>query len=251
MERVPFGKFGFISRTTVDWLSSHVSALMSGAMIIIGVTIWSIYQSNLGSPKDYFMVEKTFNQWDGGRNEQLVKLQKFLKQHPELHAKYDGRIAQKLLLCSEQGLAASFSKLALGRVGKLSPYYTQFSNGSLLIGEKNLEAALASAKMLKHTLDQDQLFWETKSGLLKHGQILYGYNLLRIAFLEQALGNRAGEIEAWREFKREAGWMSGENPSIRSDPTAYALICQNFQNDDVSLRDFIEHREKSLENLSQ
>lgn len=247
MEKVPFGKFGFISKQISDQLHSKLPMIAGAGVVALMALLWGTYQWSTGSPKDYLVAESAFNEWKGDRSQQLVKLQKILKQHPELHAKYDGRIAQKLLISSEQGLAASFSKASLKRVGGFSPYYTQFSNCSLLIGEKKFQEALQESKRLKKALDQDEQFWETKSTLVTHGNVLYGYNLLRIAFLEQALGNTQGELEAWRDFKREAGWLKSESPTKRLDPAAYQLINQNFQKNDVSLKDFIQYRESILQ----
>lgn len=249
MEKIPFGKFGFIHKSASDWMRENVTTFASIGVVMIAALAWGVYQWNLGSPKDYLTAEVAFNEWKGDKSEHLVKLQKLLKHHPELHAKYDGRIAQKLLLSSEQGLAASFSKATQKRLGAVSPYYTRFSNCSLLIGENQLEKALLDSKELKVSLDQDTHFWETKSSLVKHGGVLYGYNLLRIAFLEHVAGTPRGELDAWIDFKENAGWLEKAPPSHRYDPEAYELIAQNFQKNDVSLRDFIHYREAVLKNL--
>lgn len=247
MEKVPFGKFGFIHKSTSDWMRENLNSIIAVGAGLLVLGSLAVYQWNSGSPSDYIAAEKTFNEWSGDRNEKLIKLQKILKQHPELHAQYDGRIAQKLLISSQQGLAASFLKAAQKRIGGLPPYYTQFSNCSLLIGEKKFEAALSESKALKLALEQDEAFWETKSELIRHGGILYGYNLLRIAFLEQLLGNKSGELAAWREFKKEAGWLESEPPT-KLDLESSELISQNFQRNDVSLKDFIHYRETFLQN---
>lgn len=249
MEKVPFGKFGFIHKASWDWIQQHLNSIIAIGVGVVATASWMIYQWNRGSPGDYLIAEKTFNAWSGDRNDQLVKLQKILKQHPELHAKYDGRIAQKLLLNSQQGLALSFSKATQKRIGQVSPYYTLFSNGSLLIGEKKFDEALSQSKNLKAMLDQDDSFWKTKSATVKHGAVLYGYNLLRIAFLEQMIGNSAGEQAAWNEFKKAAGWIESESASNRMDPESLSHICQNFQKNDVSLKDFIEYRETVLKDF--
>lgn len=246
MEKVPFGKFGFIHRSTSDWIRENMNSIIAIGVGLLAISGWTIYQWNSGSPGDYLTAEKTFNEWTGDRNDKLIKLQKLLKQHPELHAKYDGRIAQKLLLNSQEGLAASFSRATHKRIGPFSPYYAQFSNCSLLIGEKKFDEALSQSLALKLSLDQDQHFWMTKSEIVKHGAMLYGYNLLRIAFLEQMVGNSAGELAAWKEFQREAGWLTAEPPTKHLDPEAFLLISQNFQKNDVSLKDFIQYRETCL-----
>jgi hypothetical protein len=246
MEKVPFGKFGFIHKSTSDWMREHLNSIIAIGVGVLAVAGWTLYQWSAGSPGDYLAAERTFNEWSGDRNEKLVKLQKLLKQHPELHAKYDGRIAQKLLLSSQEGLAASFLKAAQKRIGEFSPYYTQFSNCSLLIGEKKIDEALSQSQTLKQALDQDAAFWKTNSEIVRHGAILYGYNLLRIAFLQQMVGNAPGELAAWKDFKREAGWLESEPPLRQLDPESFHLIGQNFQKNDVSLKDFIQYRETIL-----
>jgi len=247
MEKVPFGKFGFINKSTSDWMQNNFNSIVAVGIGLLAIAGWTLYQWKSGSSGDFLAAEKTFNEWSGDRNDKLIKLQKILKQHPELHAKYDGRIAQKLLINSEHGLALSFSKATQRRIGELSPYYAVFSNCSLLIGEKKFEKALEESQSLKQALDHDPLFWKTQSQLVRHGGILYGYNLLRIAFLQQLAGNRAGELEAWKEFKREAGWLETEPPT-KHDIESFELICQNFQKNDVSLKDFIHYRETILSN---
>lgn len=250
MEKVPFGKFGFIHKSTSDWIQSHVSSIVAIGVGFLAVAGWTLYQWKSGSSGDYLVAEKTFNEWSGDRSEKLIQLQKILKKHPELHAKYDGRIAQKLLLSSQEGLAASFSKATQKRIGELSPYYTQFSNCSLLMGEKKFEEALTLSQSLKQSLHQDELFWKTKSEIVKHGAVLYGYNLLRIAFLQQMLGNTQEELAAWKEFQREAGWLASEPPTRQLDPEAFYLISQNFQKNDVSLKDFVSARSRLLSDAS-
>ncbi len=246
MEKVPFGKFGFINKTTSDWIWEHLNSIIAVSMGLLAVTGWGLYQWKAGSSADYLVAEKTFNEWSGDRNEKLIKLQKILKQHPELHPKYDGRIAQKLLLTSQQGLALSFSKAAQKRVGSFSPYYLQFSNCSLLIGEKKFEEALSQSQALKVALDHDANFWKKRSELVQHGAVLYGYNLLRIAFLQQVLENVPGEIEAWNDFKKEAGWLEIGDSLRRLDPESVQLIGQNFHKNEISLKDFIQYRESVL-----
>ncbi len=251
MEKVPFGKFGFIDKSVSNWMRENLNSIIAIGVGFLIVAGWTLYQWNTGSPGDYLAAEKTFNDWSGDSNEKLVKLQKILKHHPELHAKYDGRIAQKLLLTSQQGLASSFSKATQKRIGEFSPHYSQFSSCSLLIAEKKFDEALALSQTLKLSLDADHAFWETKSEIVKHGAVLYGYNLLRIAFLHQLIGNAAGELAAWKEFSREAGWLPSEPPLKNLDPDAFTLIGQNFQKNDVSLKDFIQYRESLLTSIKQ
>jgi hypothetical protein len=60
------------------------------------------------------------------------------------------------------------------------------------------------------------------------------------------MGNVSGELAAWKDFKREAGWLESDPPLRQLDPESFRLIEQNFQKNDVSLKDFIQYRETLL-----
>jgi hypothetical protein len=115
-----------------------------------------------------------------------------------------------------------------------------------MIAEGKLLEALAEAKGLKKRMEEDTAFWESRSTVVRHGSLLYAYNLLRIAMLEKAAGSSDGELAAWKELKQNAGWEAVQFTPRAYDPEAYVLIQQNFQKQDVSLQDFIKHREELL-----
>jgi len=221
MYKVPVGKFGFLDGAVIEWLKERIALIAGCALALTMLIVWMVSHR---SAADYRTAESIFNRWNGSSGKELVQLSKLLKQHPELHAKYDGRIAQKLLLCSEKGLAASFSQPIFKRVEPIFPYYTEFSRCSLLIGESRFQEALTSAQQLQHKLTAAQSC-----------KVLSGYNLLRIAILYKAIGtNPQDELVAWRAFERT------------QDPDTYQLICQHFQKSDVSLKEFIQHCEASI-----
>jgi hypothetical protein len=250
IEDVPFGKFGFIKKQSVDWIKTHILTV-AGIGAFLAVTALGISKWVKGDAQvDYLAADMAYNHWEGDRNEQLVKLQKLIRKHPELHAKYDGAIAQKLLSNSEKGLATSYGRATLKRIGDFSPYYKDFSACSLMIADQKLEEALREAKTLKASMDRDDRFWEKKSTLVRHGCILYAYNLLRIAMLEKLAGTPKGELEAWAEMTKNAGWQGAQPTSRTYDPEAYLLIEQNFKSQEISLLDYIKHREEML-NLAQ
>ena len=247
MSEIPFGKFGFIKKHSLEWVKAHLSTVLSSvAILVIGLIAASRWMK--GDPQvDYLAAEAAYRQWEGKKDDGFAKLQKILKNHPELHAKYDGAIAQKLLGSSENGLAKIYGKAALKRMGGFSPYYSDFSKATLLISEKKLSEALDEAKKLKENMDHDASFWEKKSDVARHGCILYAFNLLRIAMLEGAAGTGEGELKAWKVLKENAGWTSVPQPASRTyDPEAYLLIQENFQHQDVSLLDYIKYRESQF-----
>ncbi len=246
MEEVPFGKFGFIKKESVDWMKNHLPMIGGGVLCTVVGLMGAFYWLRGDSQGDFLAADIAYQRWEGQPGDHFVRLQKLLKKHPELHAKYDGAIAQKLLGYSESGLAASYGKAALRRIGDFSPYYTDFSRCSLLIAEGQLLEALDKAKTLKISMEKDDAFWEKKSEVVRHGCILFAYNLLRIAVLEKAAGTSEGELAAWQELKKNAGWDGSKPTSKTYDPEAYLLIQENFQSQDISLLDYIQYREKLL-----
>jgi hypothetical protein len=236
MQEIPFGKFGFIKKESFDWMRGHLP-LLGGTLLTVLIAVVVVLKGVKQEPEaDYLTAEMAYRRWE---KTSLAQLQTLLKKHPELHTKYDGAIAQKLLASSESGLAASFGNAALKRVKELSPYHAQFSQASILIAEEKLLDALVQAKELKASMENDTPFWEQK-----YGSILFAFNLLRIAMLEKAAGTKEGEWTAWQELKKHAGW--GQESATKCDPEAFRLLAENFRSKEVSLTDYIRHRERLL-----
>jgi hypothetical protein len=250
IEQIPIGKFGFVKRQVIDWIVDHKGGVCLGVAAVIAC-LFSIshFVNRLGGNHqgDFVAASVVHDKWEGNK-EMLVKLEKLIKKHPELHAKYDASIAQRLLSSSEGGLANSYAAATLKRIGQSSSYYTQFASGSLLISEGKLDTALQQARQLKVAMEQDRAFWERQTTTARHGSLLYAYNLLRIAMLEKAAGTPQGELAAWNELKSRAGWHDGkqESHTFMDDPEAYQLLRDNMKKQDLSLLDFINHRQKQL-----
>lgn len=248
VEKIPVAKFGYVQRQTLDWFKEHARLLMAGGAFLMVLIVGAAQISGWSrgdSQRDFVAAERVYQKWEGSKKS-LAILEKLIRRHPELHAKYDGAIAQKLLTSSEHGLAKSYASAALKRTEFFSPYHTQFSKDSLLITEGKLSEALADAKGLKKSMQEDDAFWENRSSVVRHGSLLYAYNLLRIAMLEKVTGSPEGELAAWEELKMNAGWEGFQPASKAYDPEAYMLIQQNFQKQDVTLQDFIKYRENLI-----
>ncbi len=246
MEEVPFGKFGFIKKQSLDWLKTHL-VLVAPAFLLFFVALLSAARfMKEDSQVDYLAAEIAYHHWKGEKGESFSKLKKILIAHPELHPKYDGVIAQKLLSSSENGLAASYAKTAFKRIQGFSPYYTDFSLCSLLISDKHYLKALERAKKLKVSLEKDSAFWEKNSTLFPHGYLLYAFNLLRIAILEGTVGTPEEEFAAWQNIKEMSGYLEKTPSSNRYDSEASLLIQKIFQSQTITLLDYIRHRESLL-----
>ena len=119
--------------------------------------------------------------------ETLKRLTAIIHHHPELHAQYDGAIAQLLI---NQGLNEEAKSFALPTLDRLSqdglPYYIDYAANTLLIGDKKFSESLEKAKELK-----DKILNSASSK--DFSNILFVINLLRIGMLQQQLNQPEDE----------------------------------------------------------
>ncbi len=87
----------------------------------------------------------------------------------------------------------------------IAPAYAEFADISFLISRKNYQEAMERSVSLKEAIEE-------------RSSVLYGKNLVRIAFLQQQLENKAGETSAWNEL--EEAMLQGLVPR-ESDFQAY------------------------------
>jgi hypothetical protein len=261
MENVPFGKFGFVKKRSVDWVVKHFSLVGFCALVlIVGLTTLSRWIRR-GVLADYIAVETAYRGWDGKVGPSFFTLQQLLKANPKLHERYDGAVAQKLLVSSEMELAKNYGQAALKEVGSVSSrYYTDFSQTTLLIGEQKFKEALEKARQLKVVMEQDDDFWDQGKVIIRYGNFLYAFNLLRIAMLEgSTAGTPQGELAAWQELKKNAGWSPLADDSTAAslkdvvrktyDPQAYESLEENFKTNEISLLDYINYREEAIREI--
>jgi hypothetical protein len=224
----------------VDWLQEHGKTLLYvvlGVILVLFAAFHWMARSKGSAYGDYVSAHSTYLSWASGAKQDeplLNKLKGLLDRHPELHAKYDPLIAQRLLTENDSALALN----TLKRIGKEAPYFAQFAHASLLISQGSFSAALEEAQRLKQALEVDDLFWEKQSQAVRHGSSLYAFNLLRIAMLEQKVGTADGERLAWEELEKKEGKTY--------HPEAMFLLEQAFREQDLSLKDYIAYRKAQL-----
>ncbi len=147
----------------------------------------------------------------------IAQLEEVLQRHSELHAKYDGPLAQAHI---NGGDAAAARDIAAPLLERTTPsYYATFSEGSLLVAEGQLGSALDHAIALKESL---------------HGvdaPLLRAHNLLRIALLQGELGTPDQEQLAWEELLDDLA-RGGAEP----------LFMQAFTAGSISMADYADAR---------
>jgi len=206
------------------------------------------------SEKDYLNAETEFSRFssetepdDGSA---FKNLQAILNRHAELHPKYDGRVTQALVKQGKIEEAAAFAQITFKRFDDpFSSLYGSFSENTLIISEGKFELALEHAKKLKQALLQHAAFSFGSSANGSFGELLYAYNLLRIAFLEHEAGSVIEENAVWKELLERSGWKDSQSSRpVFGEKAAFAYreMLSNFHENGVSLLDYIEERQKSI-----
>ena len=147
----------------------------------------------------------------------ISQLEETLHRHSELHAKYDGPLAQAHINGGDVTAAKNIAASLFQR--NTHSHYATFSKGSLLIAEGQLAAALDHAVTLKEEL---------------HGvdaPLLRAHNLLRIALLQGEIGTADQERLAWEELLDDLA-RGGAEP----------LFMQAFTAGSISMADYADAR---------
>lgn len=241
----------------VEWLSKNgksVFYLLIGlAALFFLIYTMSARHSN-GDEKDYLQASKEFILFNQGNQagslsspqEAEKQLNALLAKHPELHAVYDGPIAQILLDRHDVDQAKPYIEATFRRTqSDQLPFYSDFATTSLMISEQHYKPALDRAQNLqKKMVSQLQ---DLSSDERSFGESLFAFNLLRIAMLQQQLGDRQGEMQAWQEWKSYAGMDKGDKlVSSKINPQIFHFLIQKLAIGNISLLDYIAYREKIL-----
>lgn len=232
-----------------EWMAKNSVNILFAALLFFAI-IFFIYRMSAGdrikAENDYFAAAKDFNAFAApeadkrsplSREEAFKGLEEVLKRRPDLRQKYDALIAETFIARGEVEAALPFAKSSFKRTkGDNLPLYRDFANNTLLIAEGKLKEALSNSGELARKI--------AESGEKAEMAILYTYNLLREAMLQQKMGNREAELAAWQQldntlYTAEAMLSEGGNETR-------AIFEGLFTDGDVSLKNYLDYREKVL-----
>jgi hypothetical protein len=178
--------------------------------------------------------DQHFAQWEKGKKEVFLDIEKGLKTNPERAPYYEGKIAQKLLLQKEVDKAMVFGNNAIERTEETSPFYAKFSKTTFLLSQALYEKALDEACLLRKEMEE--------KGCLLRGEYssLFLENLVRIAFVEKLLGHKEKELLAWNTVEKFLQEVQGKEKVEE--------LLKTFQREGtLVLEDYIQHRKEALE----
>lgn len=255
LEKLDFSE-GWDDNFYIQWLMRNSKAILSTLLILAALILIFARISSGGNKKaesDYFNAENNYAIYARGikgntdpaiRKEALEKLRLILDRRPDLHAKYDGLLAQALLIQGDPELASLYENRALKRTeaDHLS-YYANYAKNTLLIGNQHYAEALKNSILLKEEILKNAVLAREHPEQKMFGDLLFAYNLLRIAMLQNAIGSKEGELVAWKEFKGYAGLTADRPSEGLIEESAFGILLDHFQEGKVSLMNYIDYRE--------
>jgi hypothetical protein len=237
----------------VHWISDNGKQLLwiLAAAILLFLLFYRFFGVGSPSEKDFLIAENDFITFKKSALEKpnaeqqqaaFDHLTALLKKYPELHAKYDGPMAQILL---EQGKVQEAAPFITNTLQRTLPdnltYFTQYSRTTMTIENQDYKKALDEAQDLTQ-----KLIDSSNASNKKVDEILYAYNLLRIAFLSQQVGDMGREMATWHAFMNTQP-KAESNVSIQPvDQGVRDLVIQPFTEGKISLLDYIQQRKKFL-----
>lgn len=212
----------------VDWISNNKQYLIWGIAVLFAGLILAyrlLSWNTISTEEDYYRAQNIFNKFQEDISEnqaELTDLETIMLRHPELQSKYDGALAQTLLIEGDISQAKAFAEMTFKRTrsDNLS-LFSDYSKTSFLIGNGQYSDALQQAKSLKENIES--------SGLTDTN--LYAFNAIRIALLNEELGNKNEELAAWTVVQKLEKNSSAAQESI-------AL----FNSGSTNLNQYIESR---------
>lgn len=227
LNRLAFLKEEWLERLAANWKTALYTV---GAVLVLFFSIFHFMGKSRSSLfADTFLLQQALTTWESKGckdGDTFANIEKTLSRHPDLHAKVGAQLAQKLMALKEMKAAAPFTEKTLKRVPFPTDYHRRFAHNAVTVAKGDYAKALTEAKALKKDLD-------CAKGI---SPILSAFNLLRIATLEGVLGNAQAELQSWKELEEH----------LAKGQEAYQLLSQNFSQNDLTLREFINHRKTLL-----
>ena len=238
-----------------DWLSEHGKNILYGLAGILGLIVltyaFSSGQTNKAE-QEYIQAANDFAYFSKNGDAQdptltlaaLDRLKNVMSKHPELHAVYDGAVAQTLLNRSKVDEAKPYAAATLKRVSSNNlPFYNDYAETSLLISQQDFKAALERTQILQQKMSE---VIAAQSSDRSFGDELFAFNLLRVAMLQQETGDQAAELRTWQEWKQYAGLNATKSTTLKVNPQAFRTVIQDLAIGSISLPDYISYRENLL-----
>jgi len=239
----------------VQWITDNVQKIFytfAGAFILLFALYFWLSSGSAKAETDYYNATQDFQTFQNASDSDdpvaqkaaFDKLNQILTRRPDLHAKYDGLIAQTFLNRNEVNEAKPFADATLSRVSKDHlPLYIEYAQITLLIEQNQYSEALKRSVALKGQMTQLATQGEKEKQKRTFGDSLFAFNLLRIAMLEQKAGTPQEERNSWEEWKK---YTTGTGNVQGIDSKSFFAVANLFSEGQISLNSYIDARLQQL-----
>lgn len=222
----------FLGADLIEWFTAHRMTILYGVIALFAgilLTYRFISSQTENSEKEFLNAKNLFEKFEqqslniqiSEAEQSFKELESLLATIPNLHAKYDGQIAQLQMLNGEEEKANQIAKSLFARTyDKNLETYQDYAKASLMVTAGNYSGALQNAEELKAKLQNGE------------NEILTAFNLVRIAMLHQKLDHLQEEKAAWTELKQRF------QPGTRGFAALQALL----QKGNESFESYLQHR---------
>lgn len=240
-----------------DWLSLHgknIIYTLAGLVALLVIIYTFSSSQNSKAEHEYIQAANDFAFFSRANEaqdpalvkESLESLKSLMAKHPELHAAYDGSLAQIFLIRSQPNEAKAYAEATLARVKSNDlTFYNDYAEASLLISQQNFKKALESTVALHKKLTE-AIENQDSATPRSFSDELFALNLLRMGMLQQEIGDKAAELQTWQEWKQYAGLGTEKTPTLKVNPQVFRLVIQQLAIGTLSLPDYIAYRENEL-----
>ena len=196
------------------------------SLCILVIGVFAIFYAARGA--DIASISKAkvaFEQWKQTPGDAALTqdMEKALQKTAGFRRTLEAEIAQVLLSDGQIEQADPFATACIQRLQEDCPLHAEFAKATLYIEQKEYQKALEASVSLKEQF-----------ATADASSNLYGWNLVRVAFLQKQLQNPSGELAAWEDVKNFFFGEENKVPEIGIGRPGF------------SLADFIANREKEL-----
>jgi hypothetical protein len=244
MGESPLVDFMIENGRTVLYVISALLALFFIAYLLSARSTTKAEIDYFNAEIDFHHFQQNFRKFEkASLNPSYVQLNAILERRPDLQGKYDAPIAQILVEQGEGESAFPFAERTFQRVEREKLFnHLSYAKATLAISLGKYQEALQQALALNESLEKIRLDEQNQLS----SEVLYLYNLLRIAFLNRELNDKAAELAAWKSFEKYGEVVAKASLSDRE--ALFQQVVNSFSNGKATLFNFIEKREAFLGN---
>lgn len=243
----------------IQWAVDNGKALLYAliGLFLVSILIYRfVSASYAASETDFINAEKDYLIFSSPTGKEvdaiaqagaLNRLNKMISDHPELHAKYDGLLAEILLIRGENKQAKEFAESAIQRTSvENNPFYTSYAKTTLVITDGQYEQALKDAIALKDQMIKQGTELQDTPEKIQFSTLLYAFNLFRIGMLQQQLSLHAEELATWQDWKDLMNKSQNGTLPKYLDSQLFVSFDHLLTEGNLTFDNYIESRERTL-----